>query len=298
MAKKVVSKSAIPSVQLPTKTISLKIPDVDFKNLKYTPILMVLLLVASFLLGALTTKISYLEKNGNNQAAAPTPAAAQQQADAQPQVAPKVDINAIKNVFKDKNVIKFGDANKKLLLVEVADPSCPFCQAAAGKNPELSKQMGTQFILVSDGGTYISPVQEMKKLVESGQAAFAYIYQNGHGNGEMAMKSLYCANEQGKFWDAHDKLNTNDGYNLINNDVKNDKTASGKLADFLSGVLDSSALKSCLDSGKYDGYLANDQKLAISLGVSGTPGFFINTTNFAGAYNWKDMQSAVDSALK
>lgn len=284
--------------ELSTKTISFKIPDVDFKNLKYTPILMVLLLVASFLLGALTTKISYLERNGNNQAAAPTPAAQQQQAAAQPQAAPKIDINTIKNIFKEKGVITFGDVNKKLLLVEVGDPSCPFCQVAAGKNPELGKQMGTQFTLVSDGGTYVSPVQEMRKLVESGQAAFAYIYQNGHGNGEMAMKALYCANDQGKFWDAHDKLNTNDGYNLINNEVKNDKSASGKLADFLSGVLDSSTLKSCLDSGKYDDYLANDQKLAVSLGVTGTPGFFINTTNFAGAYSWKDMQSVAEAALK
>ena len=158
--------------------------------------------------------------------------------------------------------------------------------------------MGAQFTLESDGGTYISPVTEMRKLVAAGQASFAYIYQNGHGNGEMAMKAFFCANEQGKFWEAHDKLNSNDGYNLINNEVKNDKTASGKLSDFLADVVDSGALKSCLDSGKYDSFLPNDQKLASSLGVNGTPGFFINTTNFAGAYSWKDMKSVADAALK
>jgi protein-disulfide isomerase len=246
------------------------------------------------MLGSLTTKVAYLEKNGKVADAAPAAAQPQQPA----QQAPKVELSTIKGIFENKEVIRFGDSSKKLLLIEVADPSCPYCQAAAGKNPELSKQMGAQFTLSSDGGTYISPVQEMRKLAESGQASFAYIYQNGHGNGEMAMKSMYCANEQGKFWDAHDKLNTNAGYNLINNDVKNDKAASGKLSDFLSDVLDSGSLKSCLDSGKYDSYLASDQKLASSLGVNGTPGFFINTTNFAGAYNWNDMKSAAEAALK
>jgi protein-disulfide isomerase len=277
IAKKTASKITIPSFNF---------------NKNYSVVLYVLLLVAAFFLGSLTTKVSYLEKNTK-----PADTTATTQAGAQP-AAIKVDLNTIKAVFKNKDVIRFGDANKKVLFVEVADPSCPFCQAAAGKNPELNKQMGEQFILESDGGTYIPPVLEMRKLVDSGQASFAYIYQNGHGAGEMAMKAMYCANEQGKFWDAHDKLNTNDGYNLINNDVKNDKTASGKISDFLADVVDASALKSCLDSGKYDSYLANDQKLASSLGANGTPGFFVNTTNFAGAYSWKEMKTAVDTALK
>ena len=278
-----------------SREVKFTVPSFAFyKN--YSVVLYILLLVAAFFLGSFTTKISYLEKNAKP---ADTTAAAQpqQQPGAQP-AAVKVELSAIKSIFNSRDVIKFGAANKKVLLVEVADPSCTFCQAAAGKNPELSKQMGAQFTLVSDGGTYVSPVQEMKKLVDAGQASFAYIYQNGHGNGEMAMKALYCANEQGKFWDAHDKLNTNEGYNLINNDVKNDKTASGKLSDFLADVVDSNALKSCLNSGKYDSYLAKDQKLAASLGVNGTPGFFVNATNFAGAYNWNDMKSAVDTALK
>ncbi|PIP74517.1 MAG: hypothetical protein CO135_03365 [Candidatus Levybacteria bacterium CG_4_9_14_3_um_filter_35_16] len=286
-----------------TKEATLKSREVKFTippltlNKNYSVVLYALLLIAAFFLGSFTTKISYLEKNAKPVDTTAATLQQQQQPGAQPP-AVKVELNTIKSIFNNQKVIKFGDANKKLLLVEIADPSCPFCQAASGKNSELNKQMGAQFTLVSDGGTYVSPVQEMRKLVEAGQASFAYIYQNGHGAGEMAMKSLYCANEQDKFWDAHDKLNTNDGYNLINNDVKNDKAASGKLSDFLANVVDSTTLKACLDSGKYDTYLADDQKLAASLGVNGTPGFFINTTNFAGAYNWNDMKSAVDVALK
>ncbi len=209
----------------------------------------------------------------------------------QPQ-APKVTLDTIKSLFNDKNLV-YGDKNSKNLLVEVADPSCPYCHIAGGHNPELNKQVGTQFTLVADGGTYIAPVPEMKKLVDSGKAAYVYIYSPGHGNGEMGAKAFYCAKEKGKFWEVHDKLMSSDGYTLLNNTVKNDKTKSGELADFLSGVFNSADMKSCLDSGKYDAKLQEDTATAAKLGVSGTPGFFINTTNFAGAYSWKDMQASV-----
>jgi protein-disulfide isomerase len=36
--------------------------------------------------------------------------------------------------------------------------------------------------------------------------------------------------------------------------------------------------------------------VAKQFGFSGTPSFFVNTTHFGGAYSFKDMQVAVDSA--
>lgn len=281
------------SKKLDIKKLRIKLPNLHrlLKVITTTQVLVFLLVVAAFLIGVLVTKVQYLEKAQNTTAAAPTATATDQQADAPAPV--KVDIATIKNLFKNDKLIKFGDANRKNLFVEIADPSCPYCHAASGLNSELNKQMGNQFILVVDGGTYVAPVAEMEKLVNQGEASFAYIYQNGHGSGEMAMKALYCANEQGKFWGAHNKLMTNDGYNLINNDVKNDKANTGKLATFLANVVDSQALTSCLNSGKYDSYLADDQQLAQSLGVNGTPGFFVNDQTFTGAYSWNDMKSAV-----
>ena len=56
-------------------------------------------------------------------------------------------------------------------------------------------------------------------------------------------------------------------------------------------------IKNCIDSGKYDSKLIEDTKLASSIGINGTPGFFVNTTAFAGAYSYKDMESAVNAAL-
>jgi len=209
----------------------------------------------------------------------------------------QVTLDQIKDVF-GKSVIKFGDTSKKLIIIEAADPSCPYCQIAAGKNPELNKQAGSRFTLVSDGGSYMAPVPEIQRLVTEGKAAFAYIYTNGHGGGEMGTKAMYCAFENNKFWEVHNLLMTSKGYDLLNNTVKNDKTKSGEMATFLQSVIDPNLIKQCLDSGKYDAKLNEEQALAGSIGISGTPGFYFNTTLFKGAYSYTEMESAVNSVLK
>jgi len=200
-------------------------------------------------------------------------------------------------LFNDSSNLKFGDASKKVLFAEFSDPSCPYCQIAGGKNSELNKSAGESFILVADGGTYVAPVVEFKKLVDAGSASYVWKYTNGHGNGEMGAKAMYCANEQGKFWPVHDLLYTNAGYNLLNNTVKNDKAQAGTLADFLSTAVDKGFMKGCLEGNKYDSKITSDQSEGAAIGVSGTPGFFVNETNFAGAYSYNDMKSVVEAAL-
>ncbi len=259
-----------------------------------THILVALLVVAAFALGSLYTRVKYLEK-GTTSGAATTTANTTQTA-AQPAPEQAVTIDQVKTAFKN-SLVKFGDENKKLLLIEVADPSCPYCHIAAGKNPELNKQAGDRFKLVADGGTYVAPVLEMKKLVDSGKASFAWFYTPGHGNGEIGTKALYCAFEKGKFWEVHDKLMTAEGYTFLNDTIKNDKTKSKEVAEFLKSAMSSSDLQKCLESGKYDNRLQTDISLASALGVQGTPGFLINTTKYAGAYSYTDMKSAVESAL-
>lgn len=255
------------------------------------PVLVVFLVASAFLIGVLWTKISYLEKGVSSGIGGGS--------GVQPPAVPsrQVTVSQIKDLFS-KDVIKFGSADRKLLFVEVADTSCPFCHVAAGENPELNRQVGGgKFKLVSDGGSYLAPVPEMKKLVDQGKASFVYLYSPGHGNGEMGAKALYCAYAKGKFWGVHDLLMTNKAYDLLNNVVQNDKSKSGELAEFLKPAINSGDLKACLDSGKYDSWLNNDVGLATSLGVGGTPGFFVNETPYAGAYGWKDMESVVNSAL-
>jgi hypothetical protein len=98
----------------------------------------------------------------------------------------------VSNLF-DGTYITFGDKNSANVFVEFSDPSCPYCHVAGGLNPTLNAQVGDRFKLVSDGGTYLAPVEEMRKLVNSGDAAFVWAYTNGHGNGELGTKSpLLC----------------------------------------------------------------------------------------------------------
>ncbi len=264
----------------------------DFKQ-AFVPALVVVAIALAFFSGTLWQKVQSLEKgSGNTTGGTATDATGTTQ--------PTVSLDTIKDVFA-KDVIKFGDANSKVLFVELADPSCPYCQIADGFNPTLAASADTQgnrFKYVSAGGGYVPPVIEMKKLVDAGKASYAYIYYPGHGNGEMGMKALYCANDQGRFWEARALIMNNAGYELMNTTVQNDKTKSQAVADFLRSAVDATALKECLDSGKYDARLQSDQELATSLGIQGTPSFYVNDANFGGAYSYTDMQSVVDAALE
>jgi len=244
----------------------------------------------AFFSGTLYSKVKLLEKGGTANNAPAQPDTAQQ---AQRPAQPQISLDTIKGLFA-KNVVKFGNGDKKLLMVMVSDPSCPYCHVASGVNKEIGAKMGPQFT----SGTYVAPLPEMKKLVDQGKADLVWLYTNGHGNGELATKAIYCAFDQGKFWQAHDLLLSAEGYTLINDVVKNDASKSQQVADFLASAVNKNELKSCLDSGKYDSRLKEDSAIASSLGVSGTPGFYLNTTNFAGAYSWTDMKSAADAALK
>ena len=252
--------------------------------------------------GYMYGKVGTLEKGTTTTTAQP---ATGQQAAAQQQAQPQVSLDVVKGVF-GKNVIKFGDANKKLLLVEVSDPSCPYCHVAGGDNKDIGAQMGAQFKSVADGGSYVPPVTEMRKLVDSGKASFAWIYSPGHGSGITATKAFYCAFEKGKFWAVHDLIMSSAGYTLMNTTLAkganggalDDAANQTLVVDFLKSAIDSKFLKDCLASNKYDSVLTENTALATSLGVQGTPGFFVNSTNFAGAYSWTDMKSVADAALK
>jgi protein-disulfide isomerase len=270
------------------------------KSEKIVPVLLLVTVAMAFGLGYLFKEMSDLKKGTATLATTTAANAGATQ--------PNVTLDTIKGLFS-KDLIKIGDANRKVLFVEIADPSCPYCHIAGGYDSELAGVVGSQFKYVSDGGNYDPPVTEMKKLVDSGKASFIWIYYPGHSGGEMAAKALYCANDMGKFWEVDKLLGSEKGYEIENGVnaqnvatsgpiVGNDKTKSAALADFLKSVIDPTAMRTCLDSGKYDSRIQSDQAVATSLGVQGTPGFFVNTAVFTGAYSYTDMKSAVDAALK
>lgn len=264
-------------------------PTVIQKNPNY--ILIILLMAVSFFSGYLLMKTTSLQKSlVDAKAQQGAPAAGQQQAPVT-----KVSIDKVKPLFAD-GFIHFGDNKNKVLIVEITDPSCPFCHIAAGQNPELSKQANFQYI--SDGGQYNPPVPEIRKLVDEGKASLAVIYGTGHGNGKLGMEAMYCAFDQDDFWPVHDKLMNNEAYALLNDTIKNDRAQSQKLADFLAQETDPVAMKACLESSKHESKLVRDeQEIANGLGFQGTPHFVINETIVNGAHDFKDIKAIVDPLL-
>ena len=255
-------------------------------------LMVILLVVGAYFLGVYKTKSEYLSKTPSTVATVGQPAAP-----TQPTTPTTVDLAKIQDKFDGKH-ITFGDKNAKLVITEVSDPSCPYCHVAGGLHPELNNQMGAQFKLSTDGGSYIAPVPEIKKLVDSGKASFLWIYAPGHGNGEVGTQALYCAYEQGKFWQAHDILMSKVGYDLLNNTVKNDLTQSKLVTAAMAKVLDGKKLQSCLDSKKYAGQPADDTAFVQGLGFGATPTFFINDKAIEGAESWDSgFKSIVDPLI-
>lgn len=271
----------------------ISIGDILMKQTITQYMMIIALVLGSYFLGFYKAKTDFLEKTANTVAAVAQPAQA-----AEPAAKPPVDMAKVDALFKDQANIVLGNREAPIKFVELSDPSCPFCHVAAGLNPELSKQMNPQFIPVADGGAYVPPVLEIRKLVEEGKAALVWLYTPGHGNGELGTLAFYCANEQGKFWEAHDKLMSNAGYTLMNDKVKNDRTKSGEIANLLKGTLDTTKLKSCLDSKKYETKILTDPQIATEFGYGATPTFFINNKVVEGASSWdQSFKGIVDSLL-
>jgi len=52
-----------------------------------------------------------------------------------------------------------------------------------------------------------------------------------------------------------------------------------------------------VDDKKHEATVTAAEALAGTLGVRGTPGFFVNQKNYAGAYSYTDIKPEVDAAL-
>jgi protein-disulfide isomerase len=123
----------------------------------YIPVLVVLAVGLAFFSGTLFQQVKNL-KNGGTPTTGTTTGTTK--------TGTAVTLDTIKGLF-GKDLIKFGDAKRKVLFVEMADPSCPYCAAADGKNHSIYKSLGPNFQLVADGGTYVAPSDEIEKLVKS-----------------------------------------------------------------------------------------------------------------------------------
>ncbi len=160
-----------------------------------------------------------------------------------------------------------GAFNAPITLVEFSDFECPFC---ARHYPTLKK--------------ILNDYQGKVRLV------YKHFPLSFHPNGQKAAEASECADEQGKFWEYHDKLFENlaaSGYSL-----SNFKQWAKDLG------LNSGKFDECLESGKYTQKVQADFQEGSQKGVTGTPATFINGQMISGALPYESFKQAVDSILQ
>ena len=95
---------------------------------------------------------------------------------------------------------------------------------------------------------------------------------------EVAAQAAWCAGEQGKFWDFHHMLyRRQELWNRFAAPLE-------RLSDFAKDLsLDTTALKSCVESGRMQTLVTADRTYSQQLQVSSTPTLFINEQRVVGS---------------
>ena len=108
-----------------------------------------------------------------------------------------------------------------------------------------------------------------------------------HPDAHLAAQAAECAGDQGKFWEYHDKLFANQ------KELK--QPALLAYAGALS--LDEATFETCLTSKKYAARVDADFEQGKQVGMSGTPGFYINGIPLSGAQPLANFQQIIDAEL-
>lgn len=186
----------------------------------------------------------------------PSPSANQPQ----PSQPSKVDVSTDDDPSK-------GSENAPVTIIEFSDFECPFCGRFFTQTlPQIEENY------INDG--------KVRLVYRDFPLGF-------HPQAQKAAEAAECADEQGKFWEMHDKL-FEDG---VSGGVGSFKQYAEDLG------LDTAKFNDCLDSGAMASEVQNDMQDGQSAGVSGTPTFFINGQKVVGAQPFSAFENIIDSEL-
>lgn len=136
-----------------------------------------------------------------------------------------------------------------------------------------------------------------KRYIETGKVRYIFrplIWDTEELNGRLAAEALYCAGDQGRFWEMHDWM-----FNNVDR--------WGREADLIGALdrmavpelgLDGKALRYCLESETYKEKvvaLTNDAK---SRGITSTPTFLVNDTLLMGMQTITQFSAAIEGTGK
>ncbi|MBI2310193.1 thioredoxin domain-containing protein [Candidatus Collierbacteria bacterium] len=228
-------------------------------------ILIALLVVAAFLIGALTTEVRYLKKSNSQNSQS---------------------LNNAQNVAKEENISAppltdsdhvLGNRNSRLLFIVYSDLECPFCKLFH---------------------------HTTKQILEEYKDNLAIVYRHFpldiHPKARKEAEAVECAQEIGKpddFWKLVDKIFE---VTPSNNGLNPDDLP--KLAMQIG--LNENKFKDCLSSGKFAQRVESDYSQGSRAGISATPSSVIidtktgKTKTITGAVQANQIKSVIDSMLK
>jgi protein-disulfide isomerase len=157
-----------------------------------------------------------------------------------------------------------GKKNAPITIIEFSDFECPYCRRAQKALKKVEKQYGDKVRFV-----------------------FRHFPLPFHKKAPKASEAAQCAQDQGAFWSFHKAL-FKEGAELSD-------AAYKKLAK--KHRLNMKQFNKCYESGSYTSRVAADKKDGKSLGITGTPTFFINGIKLVGAVPFSDFAEVIEKEL-
>jgi protein-disulfide isomerase len=158
-----------------------------------------------------------------------------------------------------------GSEKADVTIVKFEDFQCPYCKAVQPSFEEVLKR-------------YDGKVRLIHKDLPLDQI---------HPQARQAAEAARCADDEGKFWEYHDKLY-----------ASSPKAAPEDLKFYAKDLgLKQDSFDKCLATGKYKAAIQKDMNEAASLGLTGTPTFFINGRELSGAQSVEAISQIIDEEL-
>jgi len=158
-----------------------------------------------------------------------------------------------------------GPAAAVVTLVEFSDYQCPFCSRVTPTLKRLRETYGDRLRIVWKD----------------------YPLYDIHPQAQKAAEAAWCAGEQGKYWEFHDRLFANQS-TLGVDGLRQHATAVG---------LEPAGFASCLESGRHADRVKDGARQGNDLGVDSTPTAFINGRRLTGAHPYERFAEIIDEEL-
>jgi protein-disulfide isomerase len=237
----------------------------------------VMLVVAALILGASVVAAAVLIQQsidnaagqisevGKAVAAIPAAAAPAARAAAEPSRGGRPDPSKHYKINTAGSPGKGGPESAKVTVVEFSDFQCPFCSRVTPTLNQIEEAYGKDVRIV-----------------------FKHLPLRMHSKAPAAHAAAEAAHRQGKFWEMHDKIFANQR-----------ELTEAKYLEYAAELgLDVEKFKKDSASADVKKKVDADAKEAAGLGVTGTPGFFINGLFLSGARPFDSFKTVIDKELK